>query len=266
MKTNYLLKSNDNKNKAIKAPFIFSAGFVLVLVLSHLFFPNFFFTIFSSIAKPFWVAKNYTNEFFPKPFDFFSSQNILINENESLKKRINELQGKILLLETGFAERANMDKFFTEASTTDRVLYRVLAKPPQTPYDTLVLDIGKKEGVYIGARVYSQGVLIGKIDELLGSGAKVGLFSSAGVVTDAEILRNGLSFPLRGKGGANFELTVPRATDVIAGDIFVVPSMRSSVIARVDKVNEKESDSFKRLLLSVPIKMFSLQWVEVEKK
>ena len=116
-----------------------------------------------------------------------------------------------------------------------------------------------------GQRVFSSGgFVIGNVSEVFGKTSKVILFSSPGTITDASLERSGIALSLKGKGAGNFSVLVPKQEEVAEGDLVVLPGLSSKPMALVYGIDTSETDSFKELLLSLPVNIFELKWVEVE--
>ena len=68
------------------------------------------------------------------------------------------------------------------------ILSAILAKPNQSPYDTLLIDAGSGQGIKTGDTVFALGdVPIGRVDVVYDNSAKVVLFSNPGEKTEAVI-------------------------------------------------------------------------------
>lgn len=239
---------------------------ILALFILHLLSPNFTSSIISTVGRPFFSARNLLFESLSFSSKFLSSKEELIRQNEELQNKIRVLELESISLTAQGLESEKLSNLLALSNSQNTILARVIAKPPQSPYGVLVLDGGESDGITVGARVYNQGILIGRITELSGHFSRARLFSHPGEVTDAESLRNGLSFSLNGKGGGNFEASIPSGVDIVEGDLFVIPGTPSSVIASVEAIEFKEADSFKKLFLAVPLNIYTLQWVEIEKQ
>jgi len=149
------------------------------------------------------------------------------------------------------------------------VLASVLLRPPGTPYDTLVIDAGKKEGVKMGALVSAGGsAYIGTISEVFESTSRVLLFSSPGSTYSALAVLSsqpGKSIPISlvGQGGGSMSAEVPAATPVSVGDTIIVPGVATAFAGTVTHVERSEGESFETLYAHLPVDLFSIRFVEV---
>ena len=91
------------------------------------------------------------------------------------------------------------------------------------------------------------------------------LFSSSNQKQESVVLRTGASFEIFGKGGSNFQMEVPKDTDIIWGDVFEHPGLTTSVIGTVYYIDSNSQSSFKTIFMRVPGNVFDAKWVFVEK-
>ena len=176
---------------------------------------------------------------------------IIVRENESLKEILS---------------RQPEDKKF--------ILAAVLAKPGVSPYDTLLLDLGAKDGAIIGNLVFAEGdIPIGRLTSVTSDTAKAILFSSTRertpVIVPSSSIPAGesnLFLEIIGRGGGNFEMILPRDFTLVRGDRVVLPGLRSYAVAIVETILSDPRDSFKKALLRSPVNIQDLKFVEVELK
>ena len=94
---------------------------------------------------------------------------------------------------------------------------RVMAVPPRSPYDTLLILGGEEDGVGPSDIAMVEGVALGEVAELYPYTSVVELYSAPGVERDGQI-RDGGTIIIRGAGGGAFEAIVPDDVDVSVGD------------------------------------------------
>ena len=69
---------------------------------------------------------------------------------------------------------------------------------------------------------------------------------------------------LVGRGGGNFEIVVPKGLTLQAGEQAVIPGINSYVLGIVQKVISDPRNAFTKVLLTSPVNIQSLKFVEVE--
>ncbi|MBI4155729.1 MAG: rod shape-determining protein MreC [Candidatus Zambryskibacteria bacterium] len=229
-------------------------------------FPNLLKGTFSTLARPIWLMRDNITKSFSSVTDFFRFKNTIINENLTLKDELTSLKLKQIDYDAIFKENQNLKNQTDKSNNNNRIVSRVLSSPPQSLYDTFIIDNGSLDGVSVGNRVYlSDTIIIGLITSVASRTSVVTLFSTSGQKQEATDSRTGTSFTLSGAGGANFQVVVPKDTDVLVGDIFTYPSRKASVLGSVYFIDANSQSSFKKIYLRIPGNIFSTQWVFVEK-
>ncbi len=266
MKMNYLLKSSSfedrQKNARKKVLVIITILiFAIMIILTPPVKNSLFF-----IAKPIWQFENYI--FNSNFFKYFKSKQSLINERQQIEQKL-FLAGNLMaindILQT---ENEYLKDLLGRKEINERtILSSVLVKPPQIPYDTLIIDIGADKNIEVGSKVIANGnVYIGEVSEVYLSTSKVVLYSTPGGKISVVLGVNSVSVEAVGIGGGNFNIYIPREIEVKEGDIIIVPSIMTNVLGIVEKINFKETDSFQTVLFKSPINISELGFVEVVQK
>lgn len=260
---NYLLKSktkHETRNRLFIAIFIF-----LVFYLIGYFFSDTSRSVVYSISRPMWVTENILTAPFRGIIGFFKTKNNLINQNLALQDEISSLKLRDIDYEIILKENQDLKNEIGRHNIKNPVYSRVLSRPPRSPYDTFVVDVGSVHGVTPADRVYlSDNVIIGLVTTVTQNTSLVQLFSSSGNKQEAIVSRTGASFVLEGMGGANFKLEVPKDTDIIWGDVFLYPGINSSVIATVYYIDSNSQSSFKSIYLRIPGNAFQTKSVFID--
>lgn len=259
----YLLKSKPRYE--IKAKVVSVVGVFVFLSLFGWLFPNFTRELSFTIARPLWRVSSLISSPFGKITNYFSFKNTLIREKLVLEEELRALRLRDIDRELLFKENEELRKQLGRNPSPDLVISRVLSKPPKSPYDTLVIDVGSLHNVTVGNNVYlGESIIVGKIKEVTEETSVVELFSNGDLKQEAILLRTGVSFTLVGRGGANFQIEVPKDTDIALGDVFGYPGFSSNVLGNVYHIDDSSKGSFKTVYLKVPGNIFQTQWVFVE--
>ena len=166
------------------------------------------------------------------------------------------------------------------------ILGSILSKPNQSPYDTLVIDVWDNKGIKVGDIVFAlSNVPIGRVGIVYNFSSKVVLFSSPGEKTQVVVPAgssgtveaggdtrpNDRNLPVGqvfteavGRGGGNFEIILPRDIVLAKGAEVVLPGINSNVLGIVEAIVSDPRDSFTKILLTSPVNIFELKFVEVE--
>lgn len=248
--------------KFISTIFIF-----LFLFVIQIFFPIFSRNLVVTIAKPVWNVKDFTIGVSDNIFSYFLFKQNLYKENLALKEQIETLNLKINDYNSIQNQNEELKSILGRDKEEGKVLARIISKPPQSPYDTFLIDVGTKQGFILNDLVYSSGnVIIGKISEINPNFSQVTLFSDSNQKIQVTIARTGSSFEISGKGGANFQIDVPKETDIVWGDVFEYQNKNSSVVGSVYYIDSNSQSSFKTIYAKSPGNIFSSKWVFVEKQ
>lgn len=207
---------------------------------------------------------------------YFSSKNSLYIENEKLKNQIKESEADRANYDSVAAENANLKEILgRKIEKINFILAAILAKPDQSMYDTLVVDVGAKDGVKANAKVFAMGsVPVGRVADVYENTSKIILFSNAGEKTQVLIslgknplgkVSGDVFMEIVGRGGGNFEMVIPRDFTLKEGDQLVMPGINAYVIAITEKIISDPRDPFTKALLRSPVNLNELKFVEIEK-
>lgn len=241
---NFHLKSDRYERKRIpvlKGISIVFVCFILIQAIAPTFLPSMAHRVFS----PFWNA----------------------NADDSAQT-IAELQAKVASFELIEKEHETLLSELGQKKPTDLIFARVLTLPPQSIYDTLIIDDGREQGVNIGKKVYAgNNILLGEVVEVYEKTSKVKLYSSPDEKYDIIIGTASSSVRATGVGRGNgmFEALVPREAKVNIGDIVTVPQISTTVYGKVSFIITDPARAFDSVLFQSPIPLQSLRRVYVEK-
>ena len=229
MTVNYLPK-NRSKYVYVKRIFLLAVIFIFVATV----FP-FLDTTIIAIASPIWRTINK-----------------ILGSEVPPSLMSNQTQENILLELAGRKQKTNV------------VVASVLTRPPQTPYDVIIIDAGLNESIVIGSEVsLPEGPILGVVSEVFPKSAKVKLFSASGDEINAVLERNNVPVTLIGTGGGNFRFELPRDMAVETGDRILSSDIAARHLATVGDVSVRPTDSFKEVLAKSPINIFTLRFVFV---
>jgi len=263
MKTNFLQKSNNYspRNKKKKALSIS----ILALFLLLFFYSSFSKSILFAIGKPIWIVRNNIVSFISSNHDVLKSKLALINENNTLKEQIQSYEKDRVFADAIKKENEDLKNILNRNTTySKKILSAVLEKPYLSPYDTLIIDVGSRDGVSTGDKVLANGYnFIGYVSEVYDGSSKVILYSSYGEKVKVFIGPNNVEKEAMGIGGGNFKIEMPKEMDIKEGDSITIPSISANLFAVVEKVESKENDSFENILFKSVVNMSELRWVEV---
>ena len=266
----YLL---DKKIKKKKLVYVLLSVFILFILF---YFRS---SVFNGLAfvshvifRPVLVVGNSLGEKLGNLSSYFSSKNSLYKENKNLKFQLDENNAKMSNYDSILAENISLKEILGRLPAVagkdekaKMILSAILSKPNQSPYDTLIIDAGVKQGLQTGNMVFGMGnVPIGVIAEIYPNSSKVVLFSSSGEKTQAVVSGGDIFIDVVGRGGGNFEIILPRDFTPIKGDEVVLPGITPYVLGVVETIISDPRDPFIKALLTSPVNIQELKFVEVK--
>ena len=258
--TNYLQKSRRRE----QFPYAFIAGIFCATVLLIAFvFPTFFGSIAHTVSRPLWSGWAIIRDSgFGK---YFSSKQTLILENQKLRDENEILKTETAVLALVKSENAELKSTWgRDTQKVQTLVGAVLVTPPRSPYDTMVIDVGSKNGVKAGALVSSHShVVLGVVQTVYDDTSIVELFSSPESRHEV-ILGQGVRAQAVGKGAGVYEVSLPRGTRVNIGDPVYIPSITPRVYGVIDYISEEEARPFITVMFKTPVNVERLTYVEVD--
>lgn len=259
----YLLRSKPKS----RYPWKILSVVALFLFLSFMFFivPSFLKGVSFVVARPVWSVASVVTRPFGGFLGYFSTKNSLIEKNMALQDEIAMLRLKEIDYDLVAKENQDLKSELGRVGQSKKVLGKILSKPPKSPYDTFVIDIGTNEGLLPSQKVYaSANILIGVVSNVTQKTSLVRLFSSGEEKLEALVSRTGDSLILNGEGGGNFQVEVPKDTDIVVGDSLVYPGNSEAILAMVHYIDMNSQSSFKTVYLKIPGNVFGSKYVFVE--
>ncbi|MFA6295321.1 MAG: rod shape-determining protein MreC [Candidatus Paceibacterota bacterium] len=255
----YLKTDRHRLGSSISIISIVIACVVIVIIGVQFIAPQVLPTLFNSMAQPFWRA-----EFTVNAGALSSFEQLLLN-NENLRRQILDANVRLETIKNVEKENEELRSLLNRASTTPKTLAAVLARPPYSAYDVLVIDIGSEYNLSTSSKVYADGgVLIGRVADISKDSSKVILFSSSGQKYEVLIGSSNLPAIATGRGGGQYEIQLPHGSNIIEGDFVTVPSLNNKPLGVVVSVKVDPVKPFETIIFSSPVNIYELRWVLVD--
>ena len=189
-------------------------------------------------------------------YPIFNKPKDILEENTNLKKENEKLKAKIANLEFSVSR--------PQGVLTGGRRAGILFRPPATPYDQVIIDKGKKDGLKVGRRVLAyEDILLGQVDEVFESTSRVVLFSSYGQEQDVFLERAQISVSASGQGNSEFLVTLPRDFPVRIGERVFSGSEPAYLIGLVEAVTGEATSPIKKIRIRQPFNLNHLHTVYV---
>lgn len=223
--------------------------------------------IFSSIGQPFWKAQNIIIDTASDAGYLVRTKASVFDENEALKEENTNIKNQMIDYQILKSENEQLKELLGRIpSQYDFTLATILAKPNSSPYDTIIIDVGSNVDIIEGLKVYADGnIPIGEISKVYEKNSLVMLYSNPGQITNATIDGSNASVELVGRGGGNFEMTIPLDLPSENGRLILLPGTQSEVLAIINGLISIPTDPVKKVLLRSPVNIQSLKWVQVKR-
>lgn len=245
--------------KRISVILVGAAVLVLFLFLFRPSLQGGMFVIFTPVWK---VADSVGNSVFSIP-SFFSSKATLSAQNRKLLQDLSASQTSVLDRNQLYEENLALKERLGRVAQPNAAFAAVILRPPEVPYDTLLIDIGEDADIEVGDRVAGHGaLLIGKITEVNAHSARVTLFSSPNEKYNG-FLRGNVPVEVVGLGGGSLMMQVPYDAKAKVGDLVTLPSIESNISSVVEHIEPGQGDSAVTAYLRLPVNQLELRFVDV---
>lgn len=255
MKKTFLAKRNKLLSSADVSWGVLALACVIILLFVRIIAPNFFWHAFAPVFRS---ADNLS----AKSHSFFQN----FGDTAALAVRNEKLQNENIALEnenqTLSQKLANISALFNSEKVSTGILAGIVARPPESPYDTLLLAVGKNEGVVIGQEAFGDGgVPVGVVSSVLADFSRVTLFSAPNTSTAGWVGHANIPITIFGVGGGAMNASTARSAGIAVGDIVYVPGPGMLPIGNVARIDSDSSSPSITLRIQPTLNIFSISWV-----
>lgn len=268
MKMQFLRRPRNRDRLMRYAPFSVLALMVLGLFAFQAGVPQVLESALSTLAAGMHRASNSTVATVDIAVRSLASEEDLVREIASLREELSEEKRKQYRVKLLEQENESLRLLLGRgvASTTQLHTAAVLARPAQTPYDTLLVDQGTEDGIQDGSLVLIQdGIAIGYVADTRVHTSLVRLFSSPGQVHAVVLTSSStLVATAEGLGNGSFKMEVPRDIAVAVGDTISLQTLAPYLLGTVLYTETDEVDAFTTAYFTVPVALNELRAVLID--
>jgi cell shape-determining protein MreC len=187
---------------------------------------------------------------------------VLIDRLSAREDELQRVRYQSILYETQAGALAALEKETLLRPSTAYGSARVVAVPPRTHYDTVLIAAGTEQGVRLGDIVTIEGIAVGQVTDVSDQSALAQLYSSPGAEHDAVIGSERAIVVTQGLGGGALETSVPGGVSIARGDAVVDPRT-GLVFAYITEVVERDIDTSVLVRMTLPFAVNDLRYVSL---
>ncbi len=219
--------------------------------------------ISTTFTTPLYYVQHYIETSAATVPVFIRSRMELLEQIRDLEEKVASNVGVESTLE--FVTKENTElRTLLGATSTPRIVSGVIARPPYTPYDTIVIDRGSADGIRKDAPVYfGSNHALGYVRSVYEHHALVTLFSSSGVESTVYVFGPNFFTTAYGEGGGIVRLSVPQGVIIETGNIVILPSLDTGVIGVIDHIQSIPTEPEQHAYVTFDVPMQSLRLVSV---
>lgn len=231
--------------------------------------------VFGRVMDPFVKLQGWLSTQFLTVYDFFTlprDVTDLIAENTALKNEVSQLQGQVIELQGQLSEADILYALLDFARAKPENTYiaaSVIGRDPNPFMHYLIIDHGSDDGLRYGMPVVTQQGLVGKIDAVTASAARVQLITDPDSTINVRMQSLNEEAQLIGSVTGDIELTmIPSDVNLIPGEILLTSGLGGNypsdiVVGQVVNVQHKENDIFQSAVVQSQIDFSTLRAVLV---
>ncbi len=210
----------------------------------------------------------------------FSTSNWLFNssgtipsyfrDRKQLQDEITELKSKVASYDGGRKTLSNIiaeNQYLlslVSGTSTPKLLSNIIGRPPQLPFDALLIDVGSGDGIKEKAVVYVNGdQAIGLVIRVYPNSSLVALASSPGIESSVFVIGPDIYATAVGDGGGVLKVNVPQGVPLSVGDLVVVPALGSGVYGSINEVVSVPTEPVQNGYVTIGTPLQSLRAVTV---
>lgn len=217
-----------------------------------------------------WVSTrvNAAVDFFTVPRDM----NSLLQQNAALQSEVSRLQSEIMELQQQLVETdilyALLD-FARENPNNQYIAAAVIGKDPSPFLKYIIIDHGSDDGIFKGMPVVTEQGLVGNVDAVTASAARVQLITDQGSVVNVKLQESKIEAHVRGSvtGDITLEMVSP-SVNLAEGDLVFTSGLGGTypaeiLIGQVSSLEINENELFQTASIQPSVDFSNLQAVLV---
>jgi rod shape-determining protein MreC len=201
--------------------------------------------------------------------NLFSLRSIYDNNTKLEKENAKLISENVQLLELKSENELLRDLLRFQKANQDYNLVpaRIISKDPDSFLQSMTVDVGTEQGVAVGQGVILNGYIVGKVDRVYTSHARVLLLTNRSSVVNAQIVSSRANGLIKGELGYGLVIdSLPQDANVKLNDRVISSGLggnipKGLIIGTISEIVSDESDVFQKASVSSPIDFAGLELV-----
>ena len=261
---NYLLKTKENFHP--KRRFFYRYKILIyigVVLLVGIFGRTMLGGMVTFVAHPIFVVGHYIETSSATIPVYLRERTTLLNQIQTLQQEIESQRGIATTVDV-IAEENKELRNLLGATSSPSILAGIIARPPYSPYDMVLIDKGARDGVLSGTPVYyGSNMALGYVRVVYEQYSLVTLFSSPNVESTVYVFGPNIFATAYGEGGGTVRMSIPQGIVVKEGDTVILPSLAGGVLGTVSVVQSIPTEPEQNAYITLEIPLQSIRLVRV---
>jgi len=259
------------------SPQTLRSAVVVFLVVGILFLAlgGFLRPVLGAVMDPFVGAQRWISERFMEVYDFFTLPRDvadLLQKNSELTDEVSSLQSQVIQLQEQLREADVLYSLLDFARSRPQDKYiasAVIGRDPSPFLHYIIIDHGSDDGIQHGMPVVTQQGLVGKVDAVTASAARVQLISDPGSVVNVRLQNQIADAQISGSvtGEVTLEM-LSQNSEIIPGEILLTSGLGGNypgdvIVGQIVETNTTENELFQTALVQPVVDFSALRAVLV---
>lgn len=194
---------------------------------------------------------------------YLRDRTALLEEKTALQIKIDSQVGLEHTVERLIEENISLRSYHGEGQP-ERILTRVIARPPFLPYDRIQIDKGSEAGVVVGAPVFAgKDVVIGGVVDVGTRYAFVEVVTSPDFLTTVYVPAAQAFATMEGRGGGVARVRFPQGVRIEVGNQVLLPAYDGGVYGEVVSIESSPTQPEQYAYLTLPVPLQSMRYLTV---
>lgn len=242
---------------------LFSLALTLFFAVLFFLIPRILASASAAILSPIVSIQNWFSESSAAVPSYLRDRQSLIEQNETLQQQLVETNIKEVEIEA-LRQENDLLKKLTDNNKVERKVASIIGRPTGLPYDVLIMDKGKDDGIKENTPVYlGVNQVIGFVASVYDHSSIVALVTTPGFSTTVYVYGPNIYTTATGVGSGGLRINVPQGIDLQEGNPVVIPSFNSGVYGEISYVDTVPTRPEQYGYVSIDVPLQSIRFVSI---